>query len=347
MTLLLLLASLSSADYADRVATVTRTPGFVALWDFVKREPGGERFDAWKATGESADLRLDFINYIRDYWGEGRVATYGDLAVVPEGPFGQAVSLRTETDATFRPLLVVPRARLRGSRLDVHGAQRSVTLVAWIKRAPDSGTHAIAGIWHEGTDLAERGTAAQRVERGQRQYALFAGLAANPGASAAHVSDNGASSFGDKYARHLSVTPEKIPVGEWSCVALVFDNRRDTVTSYVDGRATEYWVTDPAKHPFFQWAARAWERGEYRPPREFVRVEGGQLKALRVNPYWFPHDLYTPAEGAGGPFTIGRVIHMGRNPTNPGVIGGVAVFDRALAARQLRRLSELSRPPRR
>lgn len=341
MISLLLLASLSAGSYEDRVAQVRKTPGFVALWDFVKRDPADQRFDAWKAAGEKADLRLDAVNYVRDYWGEGRAATYADIPVVDEGPFGKALNLRTETDPTFRPLLLVPRTRLRGSRIDVHGPGRSVTLVVWLKRAPESGNHAIAGIWHEGTDLRDHGTEAKRVERGARQYALFSGLAANNGASAAHISENGAASFGDKFARNLSVTPEKIPVAQWTAVAMVFDNQRDRVTSYVDGKATEYWIPEPDKHPFFQWPARAWASGEYRPPKDFVSVEGGELQQLRVNPYWFPHDLYTPPADGGGPFTIGRVIHMGRNGTTPGLIGGVAVFDRALSPSQLKRLSAL------
>lgn len=341
LTALLVMLAASDTAYEQRVASVTNTPGFVALWDFVKRD--GDRFDAWKAPGEKADLRLDVTNYVRDYWGEGRPATYADIPVVPEGPFGQAIALKTETDPSFRPLLLVPRSRIDSTRLDVKGPGHSVTLIVWLKRTPGSGNHAIAGIWHEGTDLRERGPAAQREERGQRQYALFSGLAANDGASAAHISENGASSFGDKYARNLSVTPEKIPLGQWTAVALVFDNRRNTVSSYVDGKATEHWITDPATHPFFQWPARAWAGGEYRPPKEFARVENGKLKALRVNPYWFPHDLFTPTPGTGGPFTIGRVIHMGRNGTAPGLIGGVAVFDRALSSRQIRRLSSLAR----
>lgn len=325
-----------------QVDVVTQTPGFVALWDFAKRDAADARFDAWKAPGVTADLRLDAVNYVRDYWGEGRAATYADLRVVDEGPFGKAVDLGTATDPTFRLLLMVPRERIAGSRIDVHGPGRSVTLVVWLKRTPESGNHAIAGIWHEGTDLRERGTEAKRVERGQRQYALFGGLAANNGASAAHVSENGASSFGDKYARNLSVTPEKIPVGQWVAVAMVFDNQRDRVTSYVDGKASDYWIAEPHKHPFFQWAAGAWERGDYRPPKAYVKVKDAKLTALRVNPYWFPHDLYSPGPGAGGPFTIGRVIHMGRNPSSPGLIGGVAVFDRALSAREIRRLSKLA-----
>lgn len=332
-------AELTTKEYARRVDAVRRTKGFAALWDFVKRDPDGERFDAWKAMGERADLRLDAFNYVRRYWGEGSEAAYTDIPVVPEGPFGQAVALRKESEPAFRPLLVAPRERIHGSAIDVHGKGRSVTLVVWMKRLPDSGTHAIAGIWHEGTDLKDHGTEARLVERGRRQYALFGGLAANPGAAAGHVSDNGASSFGDKYARHIGVTKDSIPMGEWAAVAMVFDNARDRVTCYVNGVAEENWVEAPQKHPFFQWAARAWERGEYRPPKQYVRVNQGALSALRVNPYWFPYDLYSPPSvKEGGPFTIGRVIHMGRNATSPGMIGGVAVFSRALSTKELRKL---------
>lgn len=331
---------LPAGEYEKRVSAVRRTKGFAALWDFVKKDASGERFDAWKPERDMTDLRLDVLNYVRQYWGEGRAAEYRDIPVIAEGPFGQAVVFRQETEPDFRPLLLVPRERLHGSLCDIGGPGKSVTLVVWLRRTAESGTHAIAGIWHEGTDLTGHGTAARRVERGRRQYALFGGLAANPGASAGHVSDNGASSFGDRYARHIAVTKEKIPLGEWASIAMVFDNARDRVTCFVNGRTEDFWIEEPGKHPFFQWAARAWERGEYRPPKEFVRVKNGALQALKVNPYWFPHDLYAPASaGEGGPFTIGRVIHMGRNATSPGVIGGVAVFNQALGAKELRRIA--------
>lgn len=331
---------LPQTDYKARVQTVTHTKGFAALWDFVKRDGPNGRFDAWKPASEKADLRLDALNYIQQYWGEGRPATYADIPVVNEGPFGQAIALPPVSDPAFRPLLLVPRERLHASGIDAKGPNRSVTLVVWIKRNPDSGTHAIAGIWHEGTDLKDHGSQATRVEQGRRQYALFAGLAANPGAAAGHVSDNGASSFGDKYARHIGVTQSKIPTGEWASIALVFDNTHDRVTCYINGQTADYWIEDPARHPFFQWAARAWDRGEYRPPRQYVRLKDNKLHALRVNPYWFPYDLYNPVTPEqGGPFTIGRVIHMGRNPSSPGTIGGVAVFSRALSAKDLRKLA--------
>ncbi|MBC8166705.1 MAG: hypothetical protein H7Y20_12640, partial [Bryobacteraceae bacterium] len=174
-----------ASEYSRRVKVVRDTPGFVALWDFVFREPGGGRFLAHQPNEAKHDLALDAVNYVRDYWNEGRAATYDDFPLLNRGPFGQAVRFRSETEATFRPTLLVPRARLHNSRLDVNGPGRSVSMVAWIIR--ESGNHAIAGIWHEGTDLKDRGPLAQRVEPGKRQYALFAGLAANNGGLAVHV----------------------------------------------------------------------------------------------------------------------------------------------------------------
>ncbi|MCX6630973.1 MAG: hypothetical protein NTW28_25455 [Candidatus Solibacter sp.] len=196
--------------YQRRVDEVRRTPGFVALWDFVKREDGiagNGRFDAHQAPGDRHDFRLDAVNYVRDYWNQGRAATYEDFPLLGRGPFGQAIQLKVESEGDFRPCLLVPRQRLHDSGLDVKGPKRSVSMVVWLIR--ESGNHAIAGIWHEGTDLAGAAGPALRVEHGMRQYALFAGLAANNGANAVHVSENGGSSFGDRYARTPAIWPSR------------------------------------------------------------------------------------------------------------------------------------------
>ncbi len=67
-----------------------------------------------------------------------------------------------------------------------------------------------------------------------------------------------------------------------------------------------------------------------------------ELVALRVNPFWFGHDLYKPSRPEeGGPFTIGRVIHSGRSVGTVALIGGVAVFHRALTAAEMRKLASI------
>lgn len=99
-TLIWLLPALCFGQYEARVAEVTKTRGFVALWDFTERTPEG-RFAARVAKGEKADLSLEVTNYVRAYWGLGREATMADVPVVDEGPFGKAAVFRTEEDPDF------------------------------------------------------------------------------------------------------------------------------------------------------------------------------------------------------------------------------------------------------
>ncbi|HYN02242.1 MAG TPA: hypothetical protein VE359_07340 [Vicinamibacteria bacterium] len=398
-----------AAERSKRVEAVRRIPGLVAFWDFVLCEAEGPHRFLAHTAGDVPAFPLDATNYVRTYWGEGREATNADFPRLGRGPFGEAVRFVEEESPDFRPTLLVPRAALHDTGLDVKGPGASVSMAVWMVR--HGGNHAIAGIWHEGTDLEHRSRPAAKVQTGRRQYALFAGLAANDGASAVHVSENGRSSFGDRYARNLAATRRLIPTSApdapdavmdaaWSVVGFVFDNERNTATAFLDGEAEDHWIEDPASHPFFQWPAKGWlqaqlrrlpglQAGEepdfpadqlYEPPeteprkrtrvsatsRErvfddtyaFTRVRVTQrrdadgrwqpasreLRALRVNPFWFPHDLYDPgtAEG-GGPFTVGRVIHSSRGNGTRQTIGGVAVFGRALSAREMRRLAAIGR----
>ena len=204
---------LSADDQTAAVSLVTGTPGLVAFWDFVKRESDGSgRFLAHVPDKAPNDYPLDAANYIKDYWGEGREATYEDFPLLGRGPFGQAIRIVKESDPDFRPFLLIPRSRLHDTPLDIKGADKSVTVIVWAIR--ESGNHALAGIWHEGTDLKEKSTTTiARVERGQRQYALFAGLN-KAGSACGHVSENGASSFLNKYALHkcnsADLSPEEM-----------------------------------------------------------------------------------------------------------------------------------------
>jgi hypothetical protein len=89
------------------------------------------------------------------------------------------------------------------------------------------------------------------------------------------------------------------------------------------------------------------ELWEYNYTKVEVTLRDGKelsrdLIALRLNPWWYPHDLYTPKDAqSGGPFTIGRVIHTARSVGFTGWIGGVAVFDRALSAKELGKLATI------
>ncbi|MCB1206321.1 MAG: hypothetical protein KDN18_18815 [Verrucomicrobiae bacterium] len=383
---------------SGRIDVVTRTPGMVAFWDFVRREEGGgKRFIAHVPEGSANEYALDAANYVKDYWGAGPAASYADFPLMGRGPFGEAIRIRREEDPDFRPFLFVPRSRLHDTPLDIKGAGKSVSVVVWAIR--ESGNHALAGIWHEGTDLKQKETSAiRKVERGQRQYALFAGLN-KPGSACGHVSENGASSFLNRYALHkcnsLGIAPEvaadspaEALDAAWHCFAMTFNHETDELTGWLDGEAGDRWLENPKEDKLISSAYEAWKQGyaktlglenadfpedqyyfppegepvavtplgegvelrEYRYTKVEVVKQGGievrDLVALRLNPWWYPHDLYTPAEdGSGGPFTIGRVIHSSRSVGFTGWIGGVAVFDRALKAEELKALTEIGKTP--
>lgn len=395
-------AATAAEPVAQKAAAVTGTPGLVAFWDFVQREPeGARRFIAHVPPDAKTNYPLDAANYVRDFWGTGREATYADFPQLGRGPFGNAIRIVKETDPDFRPFLYVPRSRLHDTPLDIKGAGKSVTVIVWAIR--ESGNHALAGIWHEGTDLKQTETAGiAKVERGQRQYALFAGLN-KQGSACGHVSENGASSFLNNYALHKcnsaavssevpADSPAEVLDASWQCFAMTFDHEKDELTGWLNGVAGDRWLEDPKNDNLIKSAYNAYMQGHfatlpgkqdgedesfpedqyYNPPegeplsvkvlresaderverREFrytkveVTLRGGkevarELVALRLNPWWYPHDLYTPKDAqSGGPFTIGRVIHSSRSVGFTGWIGGVAVFDRALGAVELERLKQ-------
>lgn len=389
----------------ERAAIVTSTPGLVAFWDFVKREPdGARRFTAHVPEDSLTNYPLDAGNYVKEYWGAGREATYADFPLLGRGPFGNAIRIVKETDADFRPFLFVPRSRLHDTPLDIKGANRSVTVVVWAIR--ESGNHALAGIWHEGTDLKQlETTSIAKVERGQRQYALFAGLN-QEGSACGHVSENGMSSFRNKYALHKCNSADLSPKvsadssadvleKSWQCFAMTFDHEKDELTGWLNGVSGDRWLDHPKADTLISSAYNAYMQGHYaklngmqeredptfpkdqfyNPPEgkpisikvlreagnerieihehRFTKIqvtlhEGKEiardLVSLRLNPWWYPHDLYEPKdEKSGGPFTIGRVIHSSRSVGFTGWIGGVAVFDRALSKEEIQRLASLAK----
>ncbi|NLT71693.1 MAG: LamG domain-containing protein [Verrucomicrobiaceae bacterium] len=408
LTLLLFFPCAQAADTVDEsVRTVTDMPGLVAFWDFVKREPDGERrFLAHVPEGATNEYALDAKNYVKEYWDLGREAGYEDFPLMGRGPFGEAILIQKEEDETFRPLLQVPRERLHDTPLDIKGSGRALTVVAWAIR--QSGGHALAGIWHEGTDLKKDETVGiQKVERGQRQYGLFAGNNIS-GTACAHLSENGGGSFLNLYAMHKSNSidiapavpadsPAEVLDASWQCFAMTFDDKTDQLTAWLNGRSGDRWFDQPQKNASLSTAYNAWKQGHlrrqpglqegenpdfpedqfYNPPEDkpvsvsvvsetddkkvevhefgYTRVqitsrkngEGAwevvdrDLVGLRLNPWWYPHDIYAPDKSSGGPFAIGRVIHSARTVGFTGWIGGVAVFDRALSEAELKVLAAL------
>jgi hypothetical protein len=219
------------------------------------------------------------------------------------------------------------------------------------------------------------------------------------------VSENGASSFLNKYALHKCNSAEQSPEvpadspaemldKSWQCFAMTFNHQKDELTGWLNGVSGDRWLDTPKNDRLISSAYNAYMQGHYaklpgkqegedesfpkdqyyNPPEaeplsvkvlresaeervelhehRFTKIEvtlrsgkevARDLVALRLNPWWYPHDLYTPKDAqSGGPFTIGRVIHSSRGVGFTGWIGGVAVFDRALSAEELARLSKVA-----
>ncbi|MFO1448979.1 MAG: hypothetical protein U1F61_12570 [Opitutaceae bacterium] len=302
-------ASLPAASDAEpartrdsRVAVVTGTPGCVAFWDFVKREPlGAHRFTAHVPVGAKNEFPLDASNYVRDYWGEGRAATYADFPLLGRGPFGEAIRIRQETDPSFRPLLYVPRARLHDSPIDLKGKNQSVTVVVWAIR--ESGNHALAGIWHEGTDLKQSETASiRKVVRGQRQYALFAGLN-KEGSACGHISENGASSFLNRYALHKCNSADASPAvsadspadildASWQCFAMTYNHVTCELTGWLNGKSGDRWLENPKNDKLISSAYQAWLQGRlHREPG----LQPGEDPAFPPDQYYNPPEAQVVA----------------------------------------------------
>ena len=287
-----------TAANRERVDLVKQIPGLVALWDFVQRRDSRQTHNPFisipgKSGGRAYELEPRNISL--DYWNQGPQATLADFELLGRGPFGQAVRFSSPRSISHLPVLSVPRKSLHDSSLDIKGKGKSVTLVVWLLY--ERGNHAIAGMWHEGT-VTPKGEPPVVQVPGKRQFGLFAGLQANKGGIGAHISENGGSSFGDIYARHLASMPTKMkkikpdtkPTDSdsyWNAVGMVFHNEENRVTSYVNGLTEEVWVENPKESRFFQHAYRAWQQGQ------LAAIDGIQ-PGEDVN---FPRDqFYRPPE---------------------------------------------------
>lgn len=173
---------------AHRVpSTPADFPGLIALWDF---QDGGP---AWRATaGEPYEL----------------TAMAGALEPVADAqaPFGPR-ALRIAEGGWLR------LAREHCPRLDIHGPDGHLTLVAWIKRERVAARHCefIAGQWNE--------------TGGHRQYGLFLDIAVWGGNDqvCGHVSNTGGPTPGYRYCMDGAIGATSVAHDEWHCVAMSYD----------------------------------------------------------------------------------------------------------------------------
>lgn len=108
-------------------------------------------------------------------------------------------------------------------RLNIHGKNAAVTIIAWVKRKPKSFDmcEAIAGIWDE--------------TNWKRQYCMFLNLSIWDSGQqvCGHISGTGAPTEGYKYCMDASIGNTVLDYGRWYCVAITYDGKEGR--SYLDG----------------------------------------------------------------------------------------------------------------
>ena len=186
--------------------------------------------------------------------------------------------------------------------LNLHGPSAQVSVVAWIKprRKDPPWCEFIAGLWNE------------RAMR--RQYGLFLGLGLTDVKSkrqvCGHVSATGGHSAGLNHCDDASSGDTPVPDDVWSMVAMTYDGA--AIRSYLDGRLDSHTTRNP--YPY----AAGIHRGGDSAASAFT-VGAVSLPDIRLG-----HPRFDPATTMGNTFA--------------GLLGGLAVFSRALSEEEIARL---------
>ncbi len=230
----------------------------------------------------------------------------GPIGRAGEGVFGPH-SLHIERGQWLR----VPRSQCPA--LDVHG-EREVTVVAWVQRRADNQWQFIAGMWDE--------------RNAMRQYGLFTSghmqsdcrdLTRTPAVHQPHgyVSDVGGATPGCKFCFSYATGATFVKPQRWTMLAFTYDHRE--IRIYTDGRLDANGHCNP-----FAWDKPLKQSGPDGP--DFT-------VAMRDHPKW-------PT------YPEGDQVHDGDYVEGfGGMLGGLAVFDRALRPEEIADLHRATAQP--
>lgn len=266
--------SSANPEYLKSIRSVS---GLVALWDF-KEKTGSSR----KAYGMGT-FPLKEVNGKIERINDGPVSGYS--ALFKTGSFLRLLNNRT-------------------GKLNIHGKNQAITVMAWIKW--DGNTGFVGGMWNE------------YEEGGKRQYGLFVSLPHYNGDQqvCGHISKTGKASPPFPYSIDYSASRQVVKKGEWQCVAFTYDGQN--IRSYLDG------IFEP------------------RGPELINNTQGfeGYPNGLTQskNPYYYSDGI----GNNGSDFTVGAVLlKSGMGNFFKGQIGGLAVFKRALIESEIIQLATL------
>ncbi len=231
------------------------------------------------------------------------------LEAVSEGVFGPR-SLRFRAEGQLASGYLSATAA-EAPALNIGGPDAQVTVIAWIKREPTAYTSCqfIAGVWNE---------------HHRRQYGMFLNLSIWNSSQqiGAHISSHGGPTPGHPYCMDVAIGATPVPLDAWHCVAMTYDGQH--ARAYLDGTLD---VREPqgafGRNPFH------YPGGLLKGSADFT--VGAVARPATVEP-----------DGQGGFIEKGGLI------TNPftGLLGGLALFDRALDEPALLALAAPARSPR-
>lgn len=305
-TLILSLSAASlHAQPAGNPETILKTPGLVAFWDFAE-DAGQPRVS--KDTEQKHAL----------------LESGGPIPRVDGGPYS---GFSTQLDGSH--YLHVPREKI--GNLDIHGPGAQVTLFTVIRVDEMKKGITVAGIWSEGKGAND--------DSGTRQYSLLLnmGMYGGPRRLVPHISSEGgvtrrADGSGFPWCADYAVNQSEIPVGKWVTLGSTYDGQY--LRAYFNGVLEEREL-DPVKD----------RRND---PYFISQGPGGKDRGM--NPYYHGRGIfkYDPAKhaetkpGGPAPFTVGACYATGHKVGNPliGLVGGIAVFDRALTDAEMKSLHD-------
>jgi hypothetical protein len=186
--------------------------------------------------------------------------------------------------------------------LNIYGENQGVTVMAWLKWEGNTGF--VGGMWNEYQD------------GGKRQYGLFVSLPHYNGADqvCGHISKTGKPTPPFPYSIDYSASKQKVAKNEWRCVAFTYDG--EYIKSFLNG---EFQPREP-------------ELIEH--TKGFEGYPDGLVQSK--NPYYFPDGM----GNNGSNFTVGAVLlKSGMGNFYQGLVGGLAVFNRALTEKEIEELS--------
>jgi hypothetical protein len=187
--------------------------------------------------------------------------------------------------------------------LNLHGPKAQVSLLAWIKRTTSPNRGSCQAV------------AGMWNEHALRQYCLFLNLRIWDSAEqvGAHISGVGGATPGYKYCMDAAIGTTPVPFNQWQCVAISYDGQ--FAKAYVNGKLDK--------------------RGDR-------------------NPYHYPLGIFDGGKD-GADFTVGAVARPERvdedfKPHGSvvanryfGLLGGLAVYDRALTDDEMLQLATRSK----